>query len=236
MKILIIGYGKMGHMIEQCALQSGMEIGAAVDIDNISDLETLGRFDAALDFSSPNALDHVESYIKRTGTPYLCGCTGHTPEQKERVLALGKYAPVIMAANYSLGVAVVRKALEMMAPVLKDSFDIEILETHHNQKVDAPSGTAYLLLDAVDPKGEYERVYDRHDIRAPRSRNQIGLVSRRGGNMAGEHQVSFYGEDEVIEVTHRAVSRRIFAVGAIKVAPRLAAKENGVYTIDDLLF
>ena len=141
-----------------------------------------------------------------------------------------------MAANYSLGVAVVRKALEMMAPVLKDSFDIEILETHHNQKVDAPSGTAYLLLDAVDPKGEYERVYDRHDIRAPRSRNQIGLVSRRGGNMAGEHQVSFFGEDEVIEVTHRAVSRRIFAVGAIKVAPRLAAKENGVYTIDDLLF
>ena len=120
--------------------------------------------------------------------------------------------------------------------MLKDSFDIEILETHHNQKVDAPSGTAYLLLDAVDPKGEYERVYDRHDIRTPRSRNQIGLVSRRGGNMAGEHQVSFFGEDEVIEVTHRAVSRRIFAVGAIKVAPRLAAKENGVYTIDDLLF
>ena len=237
MKAMIIGYGRMGKMIEESAKAAGMEIGAIIDVDNLQELETIDdRFDVVFDFSSPSALHTVAGFIKRTGSPYVCGCTGYNSRQKELICSLGEYAPVIHAANYSLGVAVMKKALELITPVLRDSFDIEILETHHNKKVDAPSGTAYLLADAIDPEGEMERVYDRHAITGARSKNEIGMSSRRGGNMAGEHVVSFFGEDEVIEITHRAVSRRIFANGAVKAAQALSTRPAGFYTIEELLF
>lgn len=236
MKIMIVGYGRMGKMLEEAAKNAGMEVGAIIDIDNIGDLKSLGYFDAVLDFSSPAALDDVEAFIKRTGSPYICGCTGHTEEQKARVRALAEYAPVIHAANYSLGVAVLKKALEMITPVLRDSFDIEILESHHNQKVDAPSGTAYLLADAIDPDGQMTRVYDRHSVTGKRGQKEIGMLSRRGGNMAGEHTVGYYGEDETIELTHRATSRRIFVTGAIKAAQMIQGRPKGFYTIEDLIF
>lgn len=237
MKVMIVGYGRMGRMLEEAAKAADMEVGAIIDIDNIGDLAGINeRYDVVLDFSSPSALDAVAEFVKRTGSPYICGCTGHTDEQKEHVKALSQYAPVIHAANYSLGVAVMKKALELVTPVLKDTFDIEILESHHNQKVDAPSGTAYLLADAIDPDGEYERVYDRHAVAGKRGDKEIGMVSRRGGNLAGEHVVSFYGEDETIELLHRATSRRIFVNGAIKIAMAIQNRPNGFYTVEDLLF
>lgn len=236
MKVMIVGYGRMGKMLEEAAKNAGMEVGAIIDIDNIGEFKNLDRFDAVLDFSSPSALDKVEEFIKRTGSPYICGSTGHTEEQKARVRALAEYAPVIHAANYSLGVAVLKRALEMITPVLEDSFDIEILESHHNQKVDAPSGTAYLLADAIDPEGKLTRVYDRHSVKGKRGEKELGMVSRRGGNLAGEHIVSYFGEDETIELTHRATSRRIFVTGAIKAAQKIQEKPKGFYTIEDLLF
>lgn len=237
MRIMIIGYGRMGKMIEEAAKAEGMEIGAVIDVENIGDLKNITeRFDVVFDFSSPSSLHDVSAFIKKTGSPYLCGCTGHNTRQNELIESLGQYAPVIHAANYSLGVAVVKRALEMMTPVLRDSFDIEIMETHHNQKVDAPSGTAYLLAEAIDPAHEYELVYDRHDIKGKRGKNEIGMVSRRGGNCSGEHTVSFFGEDEVIEVVHKATSRRIFVNGAVKVSKVLKDKPNGYYTIEQILF
>lgn len=237
MRVMIVGYGRMGKMIEEAAVAAGMEIGAIVDVGNMGDLESMAKpFDAVFDFSSPTALYGVAAFIKRTGSPYICGCTGHSDEQKELIRSLGQFAPVIHAANYSLGVAVVKKALELVTPVLKDNFDIEIMETHHNQKVDAPSGTAYLLADAIDPDGQYLRVYDRHALSGKRGKKEIGMISRRGGNMAGEHVVGFFGEDETIEITHRATSRRIFVNGAVKVAAALADKPKGFYTIEELLF
>ncbi|MBE6994977.1 MAG: 4-hydroxy-tetrahydrodipicolinate reductase [Ruminococcaceae bacterium] len=237
MKAVIVGYGRMGRMIEEAAEAAGFDILAIVDIDNLNDLDALQeRANVVFDFSAPAALDVVYDYIKRTGSPYLCGCTGHSPEEKEKVRSLSAYAPVIHAANYSLGVAVVKKALELISPVLRGSFDVEVLESHHNRKVDAPSGTAILLADAVDPAHEYRRVYERHSVTAPRGEKEIGMVSRRGGNLAGEHVVAFYGEDETIELTHRATSRRIFVTGAVKAALILKDKPNGFYTIEDLLF
>ncbi|MBQ7491982.1 MAG: 4-hydroxy-tetrahydrodipicolinate reductase [Clostridia bacterium] len=237
MKAVIIGYGRMGRMIEEAAAAAGFEIAAIIDVDNLSDLGAMTEHvDAVFDFSSPSALDAVCKYIERTGSPYICGATGHTPEQNDRIRALGACAPVIHAANYSLGVAVVKKALALITPVLKDSFDMEILESHHNKKVDAPSGTAILLADAMDPGHEYERVYERHSVKAPRGEKEIGMISRRGGNLAGEHIVSFYGEDETVELTHRATSRRIFVNGAVKAALMLQDKPNGFYSIEELLF
>ena len=148
---------------------------------------------------------------------------------------LGRFAPVIHSANYSLGVAVFRRALEDVAGTLAD-FDIEIVETHHNQKADAPSGTAKLLLDAVDPHHKRTPVYGRHGITGPREKKEIGMHSLRGGTEAGTHTVSFFGPDEVFEITHRAASRQIFVNGALHAARKLYLLPKGRYELQELLF
>ncbi len=148
---------------------------------------------------------------------------------------MGCFAPVIHSANYSLGVAVFRRALEEVAGTLED-FDIEIVETHHNQKADAPSGTAKLLLDAVDPGHKRKPVYGRHGITGPREKKEIGMHSLRGGTEAGTHTVSFFGPDEVFEITHRASSRQIFVNGALHAARKLYLLPRGRYELQDILF
>ena len=154
----------MGRMIEQTALAAGDSLGGVIDIGNLSDLETIGRVaDVAIDFSAPAALPAVARYVRTTGTPLLSGVTGLSEAELAVFDDLGRFAPVIHSANYSLGVAVFRRALEEVAGTLED-FDIEIVETHHNQKADAPSGTAKLLLDAVDPSHKRKPVYGRRGI------------------------------------------------------------------------
>ena len=237
MKILLIGYGRMGRLIEQTALAAGDEIAAVVDIDTIGKLETMDRAaDVAVDFSNPAALPAVAAYIRRTGTPLLSGTTGMTADDLAVLDKLGQYAPVLHSANYSIGVAVFRRALEAVSGVLKPDFDIEIVETHHNQKADAPSGTAKLLLDAVDPDHAYKPVYGRHGRPGPRDQKEIGIHALRGGTEAGTHTVSFFGPDEVFEITHRASSRQIFVNGALHTARQLVRMPKGRYELQDLLF
>lgn len=237
MKILIIGHGRMGRMIERTALAAGDAIGGIIDIGNLSDLETIGRVaDVAIDFSAPPALPAVAHYVRGTGTPLLSGVTGLSGAELAIFDDLGRFAPVIHSANYSLGIAVFRRALEEVAGVLKPDFDIEIVETHHNQKADAPSGTAKLLLDAVDPEHEYTPVYSRQGRPGPRERKEIGVHALRGGTEAGTHTVSFFGPDEVLEITHRASSRQIFVNGALHTARQLVRMPKGRYELQELLF
>lgn len=237
MKILLIGYGRMGRLIEQTALAAGDEIAAVVDIDTIGKLETMDRAaDVAVDFSNPAALPAVAAYIRRTGTPLLSGTTGMTADDLAVLDKLGQYAPVLHSANYSIGVAVFRRALEAVSGVLKPDFDIEIVETHHNQKADAPSGTAKILLDAVDPQHRRTPVYGRQGVTGPRAKKEIGMHSLRGGTEAGTHTVSFFGPDEVFEITHRASSRQIFVNGALHAARKLAGLPKGRYELEELLF
>ena len=237
MKILIIGHGRMGQMIERTALAAGDSIGGIIDVGNLSDLETIGRVaDIAIDFSAPPALPAVAHYVRQTGTPLLSGVTGLSAAELAIFDDLGHFAPVIHSANYSLGIAVVRKALEEVSGVLKPDFDIEIVETHHNQKADAPSGTAKILLDAVDPSHEYKPVYGRQGRPGPRDRKEIGVHALRGGTEAGTHTVSFFGPDEVLEITHRAASRQIFVIGALLTARQLVRMPKGRYELQDLLF
>ena len=236
MKILLIGHGRMGHLIERTALAEGDQLGGVVDVGNIGDLETIGRVaDVAVDFSAPAALPAVARYVRQTGTPLLSGVTGLSEAELNVFSDLGRYAPVIHSANYSLGVAVFRRILGEVAGVLGD-FDIEIVETHHNQKADAPSGTAKLLLEAVDPGHKRTPVYGRHGLTGPRDRGEIGVHALRGGTEAGTHTVSFFGPDEVLEITHRASSRQIFVNGALHAARRLVQMPKGRYTLEDLLF
>lgn len=236
MKLLLIGHGRMGHLIERTALAEGDQLGGVVDEGNIGDLETIGRVaDVAVDFSAPAALPAVARYVRQTGTPLLSGVTGLSEAELNVFSDLGRYAPVIHSANYSLGVAVFRRVLGEVAGVLGD-FDIEIVETHHNQKADAPSGTAKLLLEAVDPGHKRTPVYGRHGLTGPRDRGEIGVHALRGGTEAGTHTVSFFGPDEVLEITHRASSRQIFVNGALHAARRLVQMPKGRYTLEDLLF
>ena len=235
--ILIGGRGRMGTLIRQTAEAAGDQCEAAFDIDDLDQLAKLGKVaDVVIDFSHPNSLAEVCSYVKRTGTPLVSGTTGHTPEQKAQLQALGEYAPVLWSANYSVGVAVFSRVLSQISDILKPNFDIEITETHHNQKVDAPSGTAKLLVDSIDPNHEMTPVYGREGICGKRTKEEIGMHALRGGTVAGTHTVHFFGTDEELEITHRAASRQIFVNGALQMAHLLPGKPVGVYNLQKILF
>ena len=237
MKILIVGYGRMGRLIEQTALASGDTVAAAMDLDNIGELAEMGRCaDIVMDFSNPATLTFVEDYVRRTGTPLLSGTTGYSAEQMGRIRALAVYAPVLHSGNYSIGIAVFQRVLQQIAPTLMPDFDVEITETHHNQKADAPSGTAKLLVEALDPQHALRPVYGREGNCGKRSREEIGIHALRGGTVAGTHTVHFFGPDEELEFTHRAASRQIFAGGALHMARLLPGKPCGVYDLQKILF
>lgn len=237
MKILLCGYGRMGHCIEQAALAAGDQIAAIMDIQNAGEWDSLGPVaDVAIDFSHPSALPSLANYVRRTGTPLVSGATGYTDADRTLFQSLGQYAPVMHSANYSLGIAVLCQALSQVASVLEPDFDIEIVETHHNQKVDAPSGTAKLLWQAVDPQQQLKPVYGREGFCGKRDKQEIGIHALRGGTEAGTHTVTFFGPDETLEFTHRAASRQIFANGALHMARLLRRKEKGVYTLPEVLF
>lgn len=237
MKILLIGRGKMGTLLQSTAESAGDEVVAAFGRDHLDNLARTGKIaDVAIDFSSPAALDAVCEYVRRTGTPLVSGTTGYTQAQKEQIFALGDTAPVLWSANFSVGVAVFSRVLSQISGILKPSFDIEITETHHNQKVDAPSGTAKLLLDAIDPNHEMTPVYGREGACGKRTKSEIGVHALRGGTVAGTHTVHFFGPDEELEITHRAASRQIFVNGALQMARLLAEKPAGVYDLQKILF
>ena len=237
MRIVLIGRGKMGALIRETAAAAGDEIEAAFGRDDLDQLGKLGKAaDVVMDFSRPAALPEIAAYVRRTGTPLLSGTTGYTEAEKERLFALGSAVPVLWSANYSLGVAVLARALRVIAPVLGQDFDIEITETHHNQKADAPSGTAKLLLEAMDPQHRLRPVYGREGSVGRREKDEVGIHALRGGTVAGTHTVHFFGPDEELELTHRAASRRIFVNGALHMAHLLPGRSNGVYDLQKILF
>ena len=235
MNIFLSGYGKMGHMVQEIAVAKGWNVVGHADIDCPENYETAPKADVCIDFSGVGAQKALAAYIRRTKTPLLSGTTGLTEPDFDVLRDLSKEVPVIWTANYSTGVAVLKKLLREYAPVLGD-WDKEIIELHHNQKVDAPSGTAKQLLQAIDPEGTALVVHGREGMCGKRKENEIGVFSLRGGTVAGEHTVSFFGEDECLEFTHKAQSRRVFAAGAVRAAEALADKPAGFYTLEELIF
>lgn len=237
MKILLVGTGKMGSLIERTAAAAGDSVVAAFGSGNLSELKSFEKAaDVVMDFSNPAALPAVTSYVGRTGTALVSGTTGYTDIRKAELFALGSVAPVLWSANFSMGVAVFCRILSQISDTLRPDFDIELVEAHHNQKVDAPSGTAKLLIDAIDPRQELIPVYGREGNCGKRPHNEIGVHSLRGGTVAGEHTVSFFGTDEVLEITHRATSRQIFVNGALHMARLMVGKPAGVYDLQKILF
>ena len=236
MKVLITGYGRMGRLIEDALVKAGDEIAGWIDIENVENLNSDKQIaDVIMDFSNPSLTDTVVAYAARTETPLLSGTTNMTEEQHQLLAELAKKVPVIWASNYSLGINLFMHILPQVKAALPD-WDIEITETHHNKKVDAPSGTAKSLADVIDPEGEYERVYGRSGNCGERTSREIGMHALRGGTVTGEHRVDFFGNDEVFEITHKAGSRQILVDGAIAAARKLIEKEPGLYTMETLLF
>ena len=236
MKVLITGYGRMGRLIEDTLVKAGDEIAGWIDIENVENLNSDKQIaDVIMDFSNPSLTDTVVAYAARTETPLLSGTTNMTEEQHQLLAKKKKKVPVIWASNYSLGINLFMHILPQVKAALPD-WDIEITETHHNKKVDAPSGTAKSLADVIDPEGEYERVYGRSGNCGERTSREIGMHALRGGTVTGEHRVDFFGNDEVFEITHKAGSRQILVDGAIAAARKLIEKEPGLYTMETLLF
>lgn len=236
MKIVLTGYGRMGQFVEQIAKDRGHEIIGRVDVTNVPDLMTMPAADVVIDFSHPAMLDALADYVKRTGSALISGTTGYKEEHMAKLYGLSDYAPVLYSANYSLGIAIFKYLLQKLPKELAGDFDIEILEKHHNKKVDAPSGTAKMLLDAIDPSHEKKVVSGREGMCGARTKDEIGVMALRGGTVAGEHTVYLFGEDETLEITHTAASRRIFAAGAVKAAEEIVRKPKGWYQLDQILF
>jgi 4-hydroxy-tetrahydrodipicolinate reductase len=235
MKLFLSGYGRMGKMIQDLALAKGWEIVGWADITCPERYDTAPKADVCIDFSGVGALPKLADYIRRTGTPLVSGTTGYTDPDFAILQGLAESVPVIWASNYSTGIAVLRRILREYAPVLED-WDKELIELHHNKKIDAPSGTAKTLLKELDPQGTSTVIHGREGICGERTKGEIGVFALRGGTVAGEHSVLFFGEDESLELTHKASSRRIFAAGALRAAESLVGKVPGYYDLETLLF
>ncbi len=239
--------GKMGRMIASCvASRCDVEIVAGFDINTentagfpvyANPLNCDVQADAIIDFSHPSALDGVLSYAVAHNLPVVVATTGLSKEQIDSVKACSEKVPVFFSANMSLGISLLAELARKAASVLGSDFDIEILEKHHNQKIDAPSGTALLLADALTESLAYdaEYVYDRHAVRQKRDKREIGFSSIRGGTIVGEHDIIFAGRDEVITLSHSAASKEVFAVGAINAALFLTGRKPGYYSMADLV-
>ncbi len=236
MRIAIIGNGRMGRMIDTvCAQEACFEVAGFVGPGACDHLDEIQNVDAAIDFSYPGNLTMVLETALRRNLPLVIGTTGLTREQGEEIKAASAQIPIVWANNFSTGVTVLCRLARMAAQALGEDFDIEIVETHHKMKEDAPSGTAKALLRAVDPQGDMDLVYGREGRPGKRGR-EIGVHAVRGGTVAGEHSVKLFGQLEEIELRHRADSREIFARGALKAAKFAAGAKPGLYDMEDVLF
>ena len=239
--------GKMGRVITRLAAEDeDLNIVAGVDINDYipniypvykTPAECMEKADVLIDFSHPSVLDGILEYCKDTKTPAVICTTGLSVEQKKAMEEASKVTPIFFSANMSLGINLLISLAKTAAKILEGGYDIEIVERHHNQKIDAPSGTALAIADAISGvlKENSEYTYDRHNVRRKRRKNEIGIHAIRGGTIVGEHDVIFAGTDEVIEIKHSAASKEVFATGAVKAAKFLAGKPAGMYSMDDLV-
>ena len=247
-KVILHGCnGRMGQMLsELISKDEGMTVVAGIEpsgeakndypvYKSFDELKEMA--DVIIDFSTASAIDSLLDYCGKTHTPLVLCSTGLSKAQLDRVEKLAKESAVLVSANMSLGINVLLKLLKSVTKTLYgNGFDIEIVEKHHNQKLDAPSGTALALADVMkDELDDISYNLDRTKVRKKRERNEIGISAVRGGTIVGEHEVIFAGTDEVIEIKHTAYSRAIFAKGAMSAAKFLSGKSAGKYNMSDVI-
>lgn len=243
--------GKMGKAVTaNVAVTSGAEIIGGIDIyaENLYGYPVFGspslvpdeitkKADVIIDFSNPSALGGLLEYAVKNNIPAVICTTGLNDSQKALLKSAAEKIPVFFSANMSLGVNLVCELAKKAAAVLGNDFDIEIVEMHHNQKIDAPSGTALMIADAIKDEldGDTKYEYDRHSKREKRTKNEIGIHAVRGGTITGEHEIIFAGHDEIIKISHSARSKELFATGAVNAAKFICGKEPGMYDMSAML-
>ncbi|MDE5563878.1 MAG: 4-hydroxy-tetrahydrodipicolinate reductase [Oscillospiraceae bacterium] len=247
-KILITGAsGKMGHAVaaaiagrEDCKVLAGVDLNTT----QYSDFPIYENFsvcpekpDVIIDFSNPAILNDLLEYCLVNGVPVVLATTGYSEEQIAAIRKAAEQIPVFFSFNMSLGINLLVQLAKKATSILGGQFDIEIVEKHHNQKIDAPSGTALMLADAINESldSQYHYVYDRHSKRQKREKTEIGLHAIRGGTIVGEHDIIFAGHDEVITLSHSAASKEVFAVGSVNAAVFLASQKPGMYDMSALM-
>ena len=244
-KIIVSGLGNTGREIVKCINETeGVEVFCAVsDYDlkysdfkiysKFSDIE--GKADAIIDFSKASRLEEILDYAVSTKTPVIIGTTAHSDEQNEKVKEVSKLIPVFKSSNTSIGITVMLQLVKTATRLL-DGFDIEIIEKHHNRKEDCPCGTAFMTADAIkEVRNELTNIYGRHGKHAKRQPNELAIHTIRGGTIIGDNDVIFAGDDEVLEIKHKAGSNMIFAKGAVMAAKFIVNAENGLYDMNDVL-
>lgn len=237
--------GRMGRAIiesvkDGCTIVAGVDVNASAlstgfpVYEKISDFP--GKADVIVDFSHHSALPSLIEYAKATKTPIVLATTGHTDEELALIDESVNEIAIFRSGNFSLGINLLITLAKQAAKTLGADFDVEIIEKHHNKKLDAPSGTALMIADAIaSERKESKYVFDRHSERKARESKEIGLHSVRGGTIVGEHEAIFAGENEIVTISHSAASREIFATGALRAAVYLAKKEKGLYNMTDMI-
>lgn len=246
-KVILNGCsGKMGKMVIEASSQfKDLEIVGGIDkfpsdvnfpvFTTTNDVNIY--YDVLLDFSRADALNGLLTLTEKTKKPLVLCSTGYSEEQLALINEKSKSLPLFKSANMSLGINLINSLLKKVAPLLYGNYDIEIIEKHHNQKVDAPSGTALLLADTIKESlnDEVKYVYGREG-HAKREQNELGIHAIRGGSIVGDHDVIFAGSGEVIELTHKAISREVFAIGALKACQYMSSvSKPGLYNMDDVI-
>ena len=239
--------GRMGKAIaaaikNDCTIVAGVDINASA-LSAASDFpvyEKISDFpdkaDVIIDFSHHSAIRSLIEYAKTTKTPIVIATTGHTEDELALIEESSKEIAIFRSGNFSLGINLLISLVKQAAKTLGSDFDVEIVEKHHNKKLDAPSGTAIMIADAIaGEREESEYVYDRHSVHKARDTKEIGIHSVRGGTIVGEHEAIFAGENEIVTISHSAASREIFATGAIRAAVYLSQKTNGLYNMTDMI-
>lgn len=248
-KVIISGCnGRMGQTVSSiCAQDDKMEVVAGFDVNTVKlgdfpvyadPMEFMGQGDVIIDFSHTSSLPTLLKYSENQNLPIVLCTTGYNDADLKLIQDSSKNIPIFKSANMSLGVNLVADLVKRAVHFLAGNYDIEIVERHHNNKLDAPSGTALMLADAANSALPYdaEYVYERKSVRKKRSKHEIGISAVRGGSIVGEHEVIFAGLDEVVEIKHTAYSRNVFATGAVSAAKYMAGvNEPGIYTMDQLL-
>lgn len=246
-KIILNGCnGKMGLAVSRLvAERDDCEIVAGVDLKTdiqrefpvFGNINEVKSGDVIIDFSHPSCLGSLLEYAVTTKTPIVVATTGLSDADIENVKSASKAVPVFFTFNMSLGINLLVELSKTASKVLGDRFDIEIIEKHHNQKIDAPSGTAIMLANAINEvnDGKYVYEYNRQAKREKRDAKEIGIHAIRGGNIVGEHEVIFAGHDEVISLSHSAGSKEVFAAGAVNAAVFISGNKPGLYDMKDLI-
>jgi 4-hydroxy-tetrahydrodipicolinate reductase len=236
-KVLINGInGKMGQvLLNEINNTDNMEVVAGISRnDNPNDVKE--KVDVIIDFSTPEGTFRILDYAKTNKIPVVIATTGFNKEQQDKILEYSKEIPIFQSSNMSFEINLMCDLVAKLATQLTNS-DIEIVETHHRNKLDAPSGTALMLANSINDakNNEMNYMYDRHSVRQKRSDNEIGISSIRGGTEVGKHTVYFFGDNESFEITHTVNSRSIFAKGSIKAAEYLIKQQKGFYNMQDLI-